>query len=169
MGKARAFNSLGQILSAGGDLMLARMLAAGAPTALIWGRASQLFRLPSDTSVQRLVDLAGHEYQAGIDMSAASDRNILIAKELPINPYLFGEEPGGNRTLIGIDYLDKESGDAIHRRIVDDGTHTLAEQIEADAEKLAENVPKYPTLLDVLKYTDPEAYGIAILYGVRRF
>ena len=102
MAEPRAFNSLGQIISRGGEIAIARLLAGGMPA----GEAREIMLKrfgPLRAEVERdFFSLAERMAQAGETITRFDPTQPIPAGLIPENPELFGPSPAGRRLILGV-------------------------------------------------------------------
>ncbi|KKN24605.1 hypothetical protein LCGC14_0893280 [marine sediment metagenome] len=97
------FNSLGQILSQGGEQALAKAIFAGFTSERIILLFARLFEpmLPADRVALRA--LSNNMVNAGAAIGQLEPPDEVGPAMIPVNQYLYGDEPGGRRVRVAFD------------------------------------------------------------------
>lgn len=144
MSSDQPYNSLGQILANGGEIALGLAISRGWTSGQIALLFARRFDPMAPDDRQRLIDLAERSVAAANAINAQQPGDDIDIEGVPINPYLFGDEPGGKR------------GKAVGRFSVDEGLHwfnfyhdtsdlSSPSQMFADAEAgIMADLAKYP-------------------------
>lgn len=149
--------------------MLARSIATGIAADVVIARAASLFIAPTEESVAQLIELATSEAAAGqrIKIGGKNDPDWLA--KLPTNPHLFGDESGGDRVVIGVQFEDEEGKPIIFVPIRDTGKRTPAEMIALAAANATKIMGDYPRNFGQHTANDIDVEQIDIMYGTKRF
>lgn len=162
-------NSLGSILSQKGELIAALRLNAGYPISNIARYLSDRFANVSMATVNQVINFGRQMLGAGSYLTGLNPSESINIGNIPVNPYLFGDEPGGARGLVST--IFSATGDSPFGRhdiiVPDFGT---IDQIIGDIRDFLFNVaPKYPRLQRLLNEESPEYAAIFIVAAERRF
>src|SRR3990172_3853083 len=100
MSSGQPYNSLGQILSEGGEQALAMAIFndIGADGILLLFR--RRFEPITDSDRQDLTALANAGLAAGSVLTAADPFELMDVSQMPVNPFLWGGEAAGRRIRI---------------------------------------------------------------------
>jgi len=123
-------STLGEALASGAEQFAARALRGFSPQAQIERMVSRKFGTLSSGDFGRLMELARRVEQAGRNVQFGRQ---LSGDDIPVNPALFGAEPGGRRVrVIGdlglepdeplisviVDFADLPSPDELYRELL---------------------------------------------------
>jgi len=92
-------NWLTNVLTAGAEKFTASALWAGYKTGRIYDSLVKRFGIPAPKVFENLIEFSGSMVAAGEKISRLPAGSTLPIEEMPINPYLFSDEPAGRRQL----------------------------------------------------------------------
>jgi hypothetical protein len=169
MAEALRYNSLGQILAAGGEFRVATLVAEG------WGRshiaveiASRYPNLPK-SDIPRLIDFAESSVKAGTLLNGYDGTLSLNLDDVPINPYLFADSPLGRRIMLAANYRSPETGKLVSIRGEFDGTETLNEIVDTLLLQLASFIVGSPDFAKRVGFNVGEASDFIFFMTERRY
>jgi len=113
MANPNRYNSLGQILAAGGEISLGLMLARGATESDVLTMIALRYPGLPQSDVQALYDIAEAGATAGVRINYLSLDEYLDIAELPTQPSLFGTDTQGRRYRLVADVTDNLTGRTI--------------------------------------------------------
>lgn len=105
------FNSLGQILSAGGEQTLALGLSLGRPLASMRSQLERRFGSIPDDIFGQLEGMARAAIDAGDYIGSIDPNTLPDTSRIPTNVLLFGAEPTGDRFCYESEWTDPASGE----------------------------------------------------------
>jgi len=91
------FNELGQILANGGEIALGLAISRGWSSQQIALLFSRRFEPITPQDRQRLTSLAERAVAAAAAINEMEADNAIDLEDIPVNPYLFGDDPSGRR------------------------------------------------------------------------
>ena len=169
MSNAHRYNSLGQILAAGGEIGIALQIAAGKDRNQVAVIIASRFPGLSLADTKRLYDFASQMAEAGQHSDWSSGEEIIDVESWPVNPYLFGNDPLGRRALIAGTYTSPATGKVIDIRAEIAGTETLDEVIEGLLEKLAKFITMSPAFANRIGFDTGSASDFIFSITERRY
>jgi hypothetical protein len=169
MPQGQPYNTLGQIIAAGGEIGVASLLYAGADQAEITQYVEKRFGPVDEGTMTDLLAIAFLGLEGGEAATLAYDGGSLSESQIPIEPNLFGDDLEGRRfywkgqfQLPGNPQWYDISGDAATLTEFVDQLH----EIPAEALKKAKGSPKkLPTNDD----PSPDQVGVRIVTALRAF
>lgn len=166
---SQPYNSLGQILSSGGDVAIAGMLGRGRSQQYVLGVIASRFPLLSPLDSSKLIQSSQQSLTAGRMYSSLRRDERPEPGMIPVVPELFGGEPDGRRVLYAMDYS------------IDGGEHWFTHRFESPdimsyqeiVTALSPIIEKYrkgsPDFLGGVDFVSPENITVDIFYAARGF
>jgi hypothetical protein len=145
------------------------MMHAGSSTARIIERISNVFRSPSPSAIDTIRNTAAAEVQAGRSMAAMPLAEAFPAIHGHLQPHLFGDDTGGDRTLTGVTLTDAFGNPLITINIRDNGSRSLAEQIHEAVDAAKDIISRYPGKFAGTSPDDVDTLDAIPIYSARRF
>src|SRR3990172_1275725 len=106
----RPFNSLGQILSTGGEIALGLAYSLEKPHAFVLLLFDRRLRPVTDNDRAELISLSRRGVDAAKHMQMMRPDEMIPMDEIPINPYLFGGGTEGRR-ILAVGDVSHDGGD----------------------------------------------------------
>lgn len=167
---AHRYNSLGQILAAGGEVSVGLLIARGASQADVISEIQQKYPDLPVNDVAALYDISLGMAQAGVNLTAGNASQLFDLGLIPVNPSLFGDEPDGRRIKLVINAFSQATGkDTLFYTELADSLD-LATVFADAADKLQQWVDESPEMLERMGVNVEEAkLHLSILFAERRF
>lgn len=145
---AHRYNTLGQILAAGGEVGVGLLIARGASRADVTAEIQQRFPDLPVNDVAALYDISFDIAQAGQNLTASDASRLFDLGLIPVNPSLFGSEPEGRRIQLVLNATNNNTGKSVlvYQDLADDTT--LASVFDDAFERLAGWIAQYPKLAE---------------------
>jgi len=98
------YNEYGQLLAEGFDVALAIAFANDYPQSRIDAIILRYARNVDQSVIDQVTDLARQEVAAGEYINGLGPDDEIDLDQIPINPYLFGDEPAGRRVFTSTEF-----------------------------------------------------------------
>lgn len=169
MPSPKAYNSLGQILTHGGEIGLAIRISRGLSESDALSVISERYPgLPIDQQ-RELYDIAEAAALGGRTLNELSADQQIPLEAIPINPYLFGAEPLGRRMLVAVEMSNSQTGQVVQVREPINPSDTIGQMIhylESLIDAWSEQSPDLAEALQLERQTLLEQF---FLMAERRF
>lgn len=144
MSSDQPFNELGQILASGGEIALGLAISRGwsdRQIALLFARRFEPMR---EEDRERLVTTANRMVEAARYLNDIGDDDEIQLGNVPINPYLFGINPGGARAKVAYRFSVDEGVNWFDGRIDAHDLSSKAALFDLIEEQINIDFAKYP-------------------------
>lgn len=169
MGHSREFDALGRILAENGEQSLALAQFYGWPESRVKRLMDKRFGSLTESDRDALQTLASAITESGRQLTEQLRSGVEPSVEIPVNPFLFGDEPAGERVRYIIE-IESDDGEPVIRIYLDypDIPHP-ADLIEDALEHGRDIIGRYPEKFG-LSETEIEALNTVTIIGtVKRF
>lgn len=169
MATDQPYNSLGQILSQGGEIALGLALAYGWSDQKIAALFARRFEPMSADDRDRLLGIATAAVNAADLVNAMDEGGAIGPGDLPVNPQLFGDESGGKRALLVTEFSPDQGANWYEVRLTFADLPSLQDiqdalQIEADR-----RIKDSPSAFSMKRGDEPEDLMFRVTLGEARF
>lgn len=163
------FASLVEGLQRGADVAIARLMAAGASVGQIRNRVAKMFANPMPAIEEQVRRIAAREVESARSMMRMAADIARPARDAFLQPHLFGDDPNGARTLVGVDFIGPDGKRFLHLGITDDGTRSLQEQLLDAMMEAGDIIGKYPGKFPGIDADDVLDLKTELIYAARKF
>lgn len=163
------YNSLGQILAEGGEIALGLAISRGWSDQKIAALFARRFEPMADADRNRLTSLANAAVSAADQINAAIDGGEIDPSALPINPSLFGADPGGRRAILITEFSPDEGATWFEARIDFADVPTVAELQAAIEQEAARRITDSPSAFGQTRGQEGPELQFRVTFGERRF
>jgi hypothetical protein len=145
------------------------MIHKGATKEAVRARVKSMFSAPNRNLIDSLHWTAIAEVRAARGLSLTTGGGGAVAQGAFKQPALFGLTPGGQRTEIGVDFLDPEGNSIIRMTVRDDGSRSLQQQIAEAAAAAKKIINAYPGKFKGHLPNDIDTDLVELVYAATRF
>jgi hypothetical protein len=169
MSTDQPYNSIGQILAAGADQYAAVKLARGLSETEIIPLLRDRFRPDPASDLGQVMAIAIAGRYAAQRLNELGPGANFADVDIPINPYLFGEDTGGLRYRAIAEGTVAESGKIFQTRLDIPDIIDWGEVYEAASTEMQDIVTEYPEAARVQPGNTPNIENVDFLYIVGAF
>lgn len=169
MSMGNDFDAYGKMLSSGADMSLALQIAYGKDAASVLGKLQLHYGAINAEQSASMISLANNMLDSAVDLNALDPGTPLDPAGIPVNPMLFGDDPGGRRAVFSFEFqiipggkwyrLDIEAADF-------ETPEQIRQRIIEEAERRVKQSPGAFGTHEEEEFEDLEIRNIA---NVRRF
>jgi len=160
---------IASVLQAGSEKFLAGALYAGWKVGRIYDSLARRFGIPEAASFQNLLDFGESMVEAGRIMQSLPAGGVVPRELMPIQPYLFGNQPAGRRELWRVSAHLADIGTTVYSDIAFPEPPTR-EGIDIDiTTELPDYVRKYPAKFGLGGFDLGNVIEVGYIFGEARF
>lgn len=169
MSTDQPYNSLGQILSEGGEIALGLAIAHGWSEGKISALFARRFEPMSANDRNRLLEIASAAVSAADLVNNLGPNDSLVPGDLPITPELFGNDPEGRRALLITEFSTDDGGKWYETRLTFADIPTMEEIREAIAAEASRRIVDSPSAFGLNRGDPQPELLFRVTFGEARF
>lgn len=157
---ANEYNSLGQILSSGGEVALAKAIASGWSSERIGNLMLNRLRVQPGDEENVLRQFGEAMVSAGDTINGLNESDGIPNDAIPTNPYGFGPDGEGGRYRYSAEFSIDGGANWFQVQVVIGDSQSVAEVLDAIRRQAAENIGHSPGAFgteDDIKFSDISA------------